>query len=1374
MYFARLFTRFVTGEGHCRLNNRSLQPCLFAHLMGFIPIITIDIVLFNMSCFSVDDLLLTGAKLGCGEGGCGACTVLVSRSRPWQEGIEHKSINACLCPLYSIIGCHVITVEGIGSTKSGLHPVQKRIAKAHGSQCGFCTPGFVMSMYALLRSKEGSLITEEEIEENLAGNLCRCTGYRPILDAFRPFAAMYTNGSVESGMNESTRGTSDSPVCPTTGRPCDCKQGKSAGHCTPCQDVIGELITPPEVIRNQPKDLCVMGGAVTWYRPVTLQSLLDLKNRIPDAKIVAGNTEIGIEVKFKHARYPNLISIGWIKELADVDIRKGDCVIFGGGVSLSTLMKTCRSMVEIQEMHQSHSFKAIAEQLKWFAGPSIRNWGTIGGNVVTASPISDLNPLWIVTRSEFRVASQTRGFRDIPATEFFLGYRKVALEPDEILISVRVPCTRKFEYVKEFKQAQRRDDDIAIVNCGVRVSFEFVPNDDAWVIKDSCIAYGGVAPVSISARATSLYLQGKTMTNKVLQEALDIVQKEVVIGDDAPGGRVPFRRSLVLSFLIKGLVHASACLQNDTKDLSNAYVSSLKGQYALNCAEEFVRPPCRGIQYFSETGSCDIVGTPIQHASAELQASGEAKYVDDIPKSVGTLHAALIVSEKPHAVIKAINVSKAISMAGVEGIHFAEDIPGSNSIGPVIQDEEIFATSLVTCVGQPIGVVTAKSRTEALAAVQAIEIEYDELEPILTIQDAINHNSTHADYAKEIHRGAVDEAFADTTLTIVQGTVRMGGQEHFYLEPNAHYVIPTESGEIVSYSSTQCPQKHQQYISSCLGIPSNKVVVKTKRIGGGFGGKETRAAFLNTIAAIPAYILNKPVSLVIDRDVDMSITGHRHPFMATYKAACDGDGNLRAIDVHLYNNAGNSLDLSASVMDRALLSIDSVYHIPNVRVQGTVCKTNLPSNTAFRGFGAPQAMMVIESIIENLSRRTGIPTTVLTEKNMYRDGDSTHYGQVIHHCQAQRCWKEALESAGGLDARQRVIEAFNSSYSHRKRGLAVVPTKFGISFTLKFLNQAGALIHIYQSDGSVLVSHGGVEMGQGLHTKICQIVAQALGIPLETVHINETATDKIPNATPTAASASSDLYGAAAADACAQLNARLQPYRIEHPDASFVEIVKRAYLDRVDLSAHGFYKTPDITDFPGGTMPFNYFTYGTAVTEVELDTLTGNWHTIRSDIVMDVGKSLNPAIDIGQIEGAFVQGMGWSCLEEVVWGDNAHPWIRKKGSLFSCGPGTYKIPTANDIPIDFRVQLLRDAPCERTPLVHSSKAVGEPPFFLGTSVFWALKNAIYASRKDSGMLGWFQLDLPCTPERLRMACTMASSTAAAAAAAEKDLPALSC
>lgn len=1297
--------------------------------------------------YRVDELQLTGAKLGCGEGGCGACTVMVSRRNVYSGEMEHRSINACLCPLYSIIGCHVVTVEGIGSTKKGLHPVQERIAKAHGSQCGFCTPGFVMSMYALIRSKNGEYITEEEIEENLAGNLCRCTGYRPILDAFRVFAGAYTN-HVEGTEQDSHEEVG--AICPTTGRRCDCGNPKVGNGVDEVRRINGDVITPPEILSEKNMtDLRIPGDVVTWYRPSNLESLLKIKHEVPDGKIVAGNTEVGIEMKFKHAGYRDLIHIGGVRELLQVDVRD-DRVVFGSSVSLTALMNISR---QFERDQGSSLYKAFAEQLKWFAGPPIRNWATIGGNVVTGSPISDLNPLWIVAKSIFNVKSLKRGMREVEAKDFFLGYRTVDLAPDEVLLGVTLPDSKPFEYVKEFKQAQRRDDDIAIVNCGIRVSFLHDAVKQVWVVEDCCLAFGGVAPVTAVAEKTAAYIIGKELNMDTLNGALVVLKGELTINDNAPGGRARFRRSVMSSFLKKGLVHAAYALKKDTSSMEFPYRSNAFDKDIWELAEyQFVRHPSKGIQYFSQSGEEDIVGNPIQHASAELQASGEAVYVDDIPKPIGTLHAALVLSEKAHAYIKAIDCSEALEQPGVVSVHLASDVY-DNNIGPVIQDEELFASNLVTFVGQPLGIVTARTRAEALHAARAIRVMYDELEPVLSIEDAIRCGSIFEGKGNSISRGDIEQIFnaGRDDVVRVDGHVALGGQEHFYLEPNAHLVMPTESGELISYSSTQCPDKHQRYISKCLNIPSHKVIVKTKRIGGGFGGKETRAAFVNAAAAVASYHLNKPVSLVLDRDTDMSITGMRHPFMAKYRAACTRDGKLLAVDVNVYSNAGNSLDLSASVMDRALLSLDNVYYIPHVRLNGTVCKTNLASNTAFRGFGGPQGMAVMENILDKLSDKASIDVHAIKSMNMYREGDETPYGMALHGCQARRCWEEAIQSAGGLDTRKKAIEEFNKTHKYSKRGISVTPTKFGISFTLKMLNQAGALVHIYHGDGAILVSHGGVEMGQGLHTKVCQIVAHALSVPLEKVHISETSTDKVPNASPTAASASSDMYGAAAANACAQLVERLKPYRDMYPDATFNEIVQKAYADRVDLSAHGFYKTPQITGF-GGNRPFNYLTYGVAVTEVELDTLTGNWHAIRSDVVMDVGQSLNPAIDIGQIEGAFVQGMGWSCLEEVIWGDTDHPWISKKGSLFTSGPGTYKIPTANDIPIDFRVSLLRNAPCEQTPLVHSSKAVGEPPFFLGTSVFWALKDAIYAYRRDIGITGWFPLDAPCTPERLRMAC----------------------
>jgi xanthine dehydrogenase/oxidase len=1348
---------------------------------------------------------------------------MVSSIDSTDGSLLHRSINACLCPLYAVEGQHVVTVEGIGSLRTGLHPVQERLANAHGSQCGFCTPGFVMSMYSLLRSKNGNPISEEEIEENLAGNLCRCTGYRPILDAFRPFAkadpkaytedalqaaaaasknkknggsngAAMENGAKEakSGNGHNSHGVSngDVPVCPSTGKPCTCtgsvgddgmvasgsadKEDGLIGALIPAEvtatakskkfsslktnsSTTAEPIFPPELRSRQPQELYLPGRTSAWYRPLTLERLLEIKKENPDAKLIVGNSEVGIEMKFKNLLYPVLIGATHVPELNQILVEESG-IHFGASVTLTKLLTTCRQVAATEVPFRCSALKAIAEQLRWFAGPPIRNGASIGGNVCTASPISDLNPLWIAAGAQFSVASAAGGTRIIPADSFFLGYRKVDLKPDEVLVSVFLPFTRQYEYVKEFKQAHRRDDDIAIVNAGMRFklkpptpsSSNTISDSNAttsWTFEEVSIAYGGVAPLTISAPKTSAALVGQPLDQSCLKSALIAVSEDVNMAPNAPGGMVEFRRSLAASFLFKGVLYAATALEADAP-ADSPFVLPFEESYR-SAVQPYHRPSTAGLQYYSPSPDVDVVGQPYRHAAADMQVTGEAIYVDDMPLPPKTLHAAMIVSSAPHAKLISVDTSPALSLPGVAGVFTAADVPGGNDIGAVIHDEELFASEVVTCVGQPIGVVVAETEVEARAAARAVVVVYEDLPAILDIETAAAQKSFYEGWGHAIECGDVNSTIDATRC--ISGEVRMGGQEHFYLEPNASLVIPGEDDEIVTYSSTQCPDKHHKYIAHCLGIPMHKVVVRTKRLGGGFGGKETRAAFLNAAAAVPAYLLRRPVRLVLDRDEDMSMTGHRHPFMAKYKVGFTPEGKFLAMNIDFYNNAGNSLDLSHSIMDRALMHCENCYSVPHLRATGYVCRTNMPSNTAFRGFGGPQGMMVTEEIVDRIACLVGKLPEEVRELNFYKEGDLTPYGMKLDGFHARACWDGVLASAGGMAARRAAISEYNSQNRFRKRGIAAIPTKFGISFTTKFLNQAGALIHIYQADGSVLVTHGGVEMGQGLHTKVCQIVAHELGVPLSSVHIAETATDKVPNASPTAASASSDMYGAAAADACAQLNARLAPYKEKlPPDSTFLEIVQAAYFDRTDLSAHGFYSTPDITGF-GGNRPVNYFTFGAAVTEVELDTLTGDWQVLRSDVVMDVGKSLNPAIDIGQIEGAFVQGMGWSCIEELVWGDDQHQWVRP-GTLFTRGPGTYKIPTANDIPVDLRVTLLRDSPCERTPMVHSSKAVGEPPFFLGTAVYWALKDAVYAARKEVELQGWFRLDLPCTPERLRMAC----------------------
>ncbi|KAL7174122.1 hypothetical protein ACSBR2_033390 [Camellia fascicularis] len=1306
------------------------------------------------------DVGLTGTKLGCGEGGCGACTVMVSYFDENLKKSVHCAINACLAPLYSVEGMHVITVEGVGNRRYGLHPVQESLAVSHGSQCGFCTPGFIMSMYALLRSSQ-TPPTEEQIEESLAGNLCRCTGYRPIVDAFQVFAKtndmLYTDASLSS----TSRGEF---VCPSTGKPCSC------GSETVCKDDTNEqktacgeryepisyseidgkmytnkeLIFPSELLLRKLTYLSLKGsGGLKWYRPLRLQHVLDLKSRYPDAKLVVGNTEIGIEMRLKGIQYQVLVCVACVPELNKLSI-KDDGLEIGAAVRLSELLKVFRKANKERTDHETSSCKAFIEQIKWFAGTQIKNVASVGGNICTASPISDLNPLWMAAGAKFQIIDCQGNIRTVAAENFFLGYRKVDLASTEILLSVFLPWTRPFEFVKEFKQAHRRDDDIAIVNAGIRVCLE--EKNEKWVVSDASIAYGGVAPLSLSATKTKDYLIAKTWNNELLQGALKVLEKDILIKEDAPGGMVEFRRSLTLSFFFKFFLWVSHQMEGKSSFTESVSLSH------LTAVQSFHRPSVIGSQNYDIIKQGTAVGSPEVHLSARLQVTGEAEYTDDTPMPPAGLHGALILSQKPHARILSIDDSGAKSSPGFAGIFFAKDVPGDNMIGAVISDEELFATEFVTCVGQAIGVVVADTYQHAKLAARKVHVQYEELPAILSIEDAVKCNSFHPNTERCLEKGDVDLCFQlGQCDRIIEGEVQIGGQEHFYLEPQSNLVWTMDGGnEVHMISSTQAPQKHQKYVSHVLGLPMSKVVCKTKRIGGGFGGKETRSAFLAAVASVPSYLLNRPVKLTLDRDIDMMITGQRHSFLGKYKVGFKNDGKVLALDLEIYNNAGNSLDLSLAILERAMFHSDNVYEIPNVKINGRVCFTNFPSNTAFRGFGGPQGMLITENWIQRIALELKKSPEEIREINFLSEGSVLHFGQQIQHCTLQRLWNELKSSCDFLKARKEV-EKFNFHNRWKKRGVAMVPTKFGISFTTKFMNQAGALVQVY-TDGTVLVTHGGVEMGQGLHTKVAQVAASSFNIPLSSVFISETSTDKVPNASPTAASASSDMYGAAVLDACEQIKARMEPVTSKQKFNSFAELASACYMERIDLSAHGFYITPDIGfDWKTGKgNPFRYFTYGAAFAEVEIDTLTGDFHTRTANIFLDLGYSINPAIDVGQIEGAFIQGLGWVALEELKWGDAAHRWIRP-GSLYTCGPGSYKIPSLNDVPFKFSVSLLKDAP--NVTAIHSSKAVGEPPFFLASSVFFAIKDAIIAARAEAGYDNWFPLDNPATPERIRMACT---------------------
>ncbi|RPA93265.1 xanthine dehydrogenase [Choiromyces venosus 120613-1] len=1147
---------------------------------------------------------LKGTKLGCGEDGCGTYTVVV-QDAPDGGMIEHLAVNACLALVLGVEGKHVITIEALG-TAANPHPLQERIAKLHGSQCDFCTPGVVMRLYALLWN---SYDPTAESEGTLDGNPRRCTGYKPILDAAKSFVrenlggvafegkkskvegelgGNYISGKKGSGTgrpggcstkplagessSDETESSSETSIAVTEEAPLsgatygaplktcgrdDCCQLPSGGHKAATEaEVLGSYephteITYPPALRKYTKQPIFYGNEKkVWFRPTTIEQLVELKCAYPSAKIV--------EVKFKHEKYGVSVYVGF--KGFSIDGEKG-AVVIGGNTSLTVLEKTCLE-----------GYKKLGRrgQLRW----SIRNTTTPTRDILTTSLISDLNPVLIASGTVLTAQSKTRGEFPLPMKELFVTYRTTALPADSIITKLAIPLpgegTR--EVIKSYKQAKRKDDDIAIITARFRVVL-----DESSVVTDISLAYGRMALKTVEAKSTmEAFLDKKWFDNTVLEGALAAMEKDFPLGFIVPGGMPTYRKTLAFSFLFRFWhgVAAESELGTQEQQVDHEVIEEIHG----------------GISYGSRDNANPyeqrVVGKQIPHLP-RLK-----KLLETPPPGV-------------------------VSFVGINDLDDERILWGS-----VKKDEPSFAKDFSAVIAQ--------------AAAQLVDM---------------------------LIRGKpTAEAFKGCDF-VYEGVAMMGGQEHFYLKANAAAVIPRpEDGEMEVWSSTENIMETQEFVPQVTGVPSSRVVVKVKGMGGGFGGKVSRSVQLACILAVGAKKVGRPIRCMLNRDEDI-------------KVGVSKDGMLQVLDADVDNNAGFSQDFM----------------------------TNTHPNTAFRGFGAPHGQYIAECIMAAIAGH-------LKMSNSYKEGQLTLFPQPL----------EDLHAESDYDACIQQVEEFNRTHKWKKRGISLIPTKF------VHLNQAGALVHIY-NDGSVLLAHGGTEMGQGLYTKMCQTAAQELNCPLHAIFTSETS-NTVANTSPTAASAGSDLNGMAVQYTCQQLNARLEPFRQKYgADAPLKTLAHVAYLERVNLTANGYYKMPTIG-------------YGTAISEVELDVLTGSHPVLHTDIKMDVGRSINPAIDYGQIEGAFVQGQGLFTMEETLW--------QKNGELFTRGPGAYKIPGFADIPQVFNVGFLKGVKWAKLRSIQSPKGIGEPPLFLGASVLFALREAVKVARESLEVL---QLDCPAPSERMKVA-----------------------
>ncbi|GAB1284986.1 Aldehyde oxidase 1 [Apodemus speciosus] len=1363
----------------------------------------------DLTTSGLNYIRLTGTKYGCGGGDCGACTVMISRYNPSTKTIRHHPVNACLTPICSLYGTAVTTVEGIGSTRTRLHPIQERIAKCHGTQCGFCTPGMVMSMYTLLRNHPEP--TLDQLTDALGGNLCRCTGYRPIIDACKTFCKASgccqskENGvccldEVKNGMAEFQEGDETSPEL------------FSEEEFLPL-DPTQELIFPPELMRiaekQPPKTRVFYGDRLTWISPVTLKELVEAKFKYSQAPIVMGYTSVGPEIKFKGVFHPIIISPDRTEELGVVS-QAWDGLTLGAGLSLDQVKDILADVVQKLPEEKTQTYRALLKHLRTLAGSQIRNMAD--------------------------------GERRIPLSEQFLRKCPEAdLKPQEVLVSVNIPWSRKWEFVSAFRQAQRHQNALAIVNCGMRVLFR----EGGGVIEELSILYGGVGSTTVSAKNSCQRLIGRPWNEEMLDTACRLVLDEVTLAGSAPGGKVEFKRTLIISFLFKFYLEVSQSLKREDP----GHYPSLAGNYESALEDLDSKHHWRTLTHQNVDPMQlpqDPIGRPIMHLSGIKHATGEAIYCDDMPAVDRELFLTFVTSSRAHAKIVSIDLSEALSLPGVVDIITADHLMEANTFGT----ETFLATDEVHCVGHLICAVIADSETRAKQVAKQVKVVYRDLEPlILTIEEAIQHKS-FLESERKLECGNVDEAFKIVDQ-IIEGEIHIGGQEHFYMETQSMLVVPKgEDGEIDVYVSTQFPRYVQDIVAATLKLSVNKVMCHVRRVGGAFGGKTGKTSILAAITAFAASKHGRAVRCILERGEDMLITGGRHPYLGKYKvsrrtvregfvlqlehssrqmdgrcsAALTGrttntstrvlrdmtsvermvccvsmeqvplgeagfmnDGRILVLDVEHYCNGGCSLDESLWVIEMGLLKMDNAYKFPNLRCRGWACRTNLPSNTALRGFGFPQAGLVTEACITEVAIKCGLsPEQLWTSRsstsdnhtplppapgglespsprsssafslltltlrpevrsiNMYKQIDNTHYKQEFNAAPLSECWRECMAKCS-YSERKTAVGKFNTENSWKKRGMAVIPLKFpvgigsvamgqvrtpevqGVSKTLPTAPQlhpmtgretAAALVHIYL-DGSALVSHGGIEMGQGVHTKMIQVVSRELRMPMSSVHLRGTSTETVPNANASGGSVVADLNGLAVK-------------------------AQTAFDQSISLSAIGYFRgyESDINWEKGEGHPFEYFVFGAACSEVEIDCLTGSHKNIRTDIVMDVGNSINPALDIGQVEGAFIQGMGLYTIEELSYSP--------QGVLYSRGPNQYKIPAIRDIPTEMHISFL--PPSERSNTLYSSKGLGESGVFLGCSLFFAIHDAVRAARQERGISGPWKLTSPLTPEKIRMAC----------------------
>ncbi len=1348
---------------------------------------------------------LTGTKKSCDDGGSGASTVMLSTYEPARDNVSHRAVDSTLYPMGALDGKAVTTIEGLGGIKTEISRVQYRIAAENGSQCGYCTPGFVMTMYSFLAAKGGRKVSKKEIEELFSGNICRCTGYRPILQAMKSFAHDWTTKDQDETM------------------PC-----KTGAYDFEVYDNIPDRF--PGQLRKKTRALHLKYKDIDWFRPSGLEDLYRLIKRhgqAPGLQLVNGNT-------FPLHGAKTLIDISQLEEIKKIGMEK-DSLVIGAGVTYNEFIRFLQPLTEKKKskpfLYILKEFISVAGRV---SGHVIRNVATFGGDTVRlardtscVSGPSDMCTLLLALGT--RLTAKTDGAdpdekpRLLPLSEFIEKYKSYRLP---VVLSYHVPLQREKEVVGTYKTARRKQNDFAIVNGALRVRF-----DGGHTVGETALVFGIGGVATFRAAGTEAYLKGKPWNPDTLAGVLPILKKEAAAvaaqvdkspADPASGTydgiSMEYKLGLVESFFYKFFLHTA----------EKTAPGSVAPEY-LSAARAMERGISRGTQKYRRYPEEYPVNEPLVNRSAFKQATGEAIYTRDMPLPARGLHAAIVPTTRAAGSFSYIHPQTGRFIAGDDLINLLQerfagfiDFICAGNMPDNCQNEQQNEAFLgkpehlfclpenVESFGQAIGLAVAESEKTALDAASFIRddcISYSEKdgEPVLTIEESIKKSRSQKlemgiikregscfDWVGKQGGQKVKAASggSEYLCEIIEGQQVTGGQSHFYMETQGTVVKPGEGMDITVHPASQSPLMVRQFITHTLGVQvhANNVDVVIKRVGGGFGGKTDRSAFLASSAALAAWKHHRPVKLVVPRDIDTAVVGNRDPFLGRFSVAvATGEGNPKArgklvgLSTDFFSDTGSHFGCSIYVMQSAQLRGDSAYMAPNYRSTGTLCRTNKATNTAFRSFGMIQAALILEEAIEKAAHTIGMPAEEIREKNLYRLGDTTPWGQKLNYCYMREVWRHLLKVSDFKKRHRRVLE-FNKKNRWRKRGICAIPIKYGMGFNVGFEAQGGALISIYESDGTVLVQQGGVELGQGLMTKIAQIAAESLNIPLDKVKMDDTNTYVIANPTSTEASSGTTYNGSAVRKAGLLMRKRLEDFCRQCKDFKGVEwckknginywdypegwqaevidpssgksimmwklVIAQAYHHRVDLSVHALYRNEGLESADMNSNQFSGFVYSAACSEVEVDILTGETNILRSDIVYDMGKSLNPAIDVGQVEGAFVMGIGNVLTEELVYDD--------AGRLKTTNFGGYKVPSAGTVPEQLNVDLFPREEAPEAPenpyLIMAAKEVGEPPLVLASTVFFAIKRAILASRVERGNNQWFELQSPATVNRIREAC----------------------